>query len=241
MKRNILNPVVVMALASFTFTGCASSTEVTDATAMEETTISETATMAGNAVASNENELEVLVIEEKVVVPVATVDVTALAMSNVEEIDEMFDDIDDTEAYDVLALARTSPNLSTFVKLIEQANLVNDLQRVDQVTLFAPTNEAFARMPQDKLKALVTAESPAALSRMLQAHIVASDVASTQLTTNTRIRVTEDSYIPVETAAAGTSITVGGANLVKNDVKASNGRIHVIDSVILPSENIVSE
>ena len=240
MKRRILNPLAVMAVASFTFAGCAGSAETTDATATEQTTVSETATMGGKTATTGE-ELEVLVIEEKVAIPVATVDVTALAMSNPEEIDEMFENVENTEQHDVLALARTSPNLSTFVKLMEQANLVDDLQRVEQITLFAPTNEAFSKMPQDKLKALVTAESAAALSRMLQAHIVSSDVASTQLEDNTRIRVTEDTYIPVETAAAGTSVTVGGANLLRSDIKASNGRIHIIDDVILPSEDFRKE
>lgn len=239
--KNILKPIAVMAMSTFVMYGCASSGETTDATAMEEeATYSETERMAGTTTEETTTDeegqvLDVLVVEEKAVVPVGTIAVTALALENPVPIDDMFDDIDDTEQYTVMELARKSPNLSTFVKLIEQAGLENDLERLDKMTFFAPTNEAFAKIPKDKLSKLLLTDNRAILSAMVQAHILPSEVASGQLQSNTRIRMTDQSYLPVNTDNNGTITSVGNAELIKTDVEASNGRIHVLDSVIMPS------
>lgn len=238
MKKNILKPFAVMTLSSFVMFSCASSGE--NATAMEEsTTISETETMAGSTTenASNIEGYDVLVVEEQVTVPIVTLSTTALIMDNPIEVDQMFEDISNTESYDVLELAKTSPNLSTFVKLIEQAQLADDIQRVEEVTLFAPTNEAFASMSKQDLEQLLMADNYAALSRMLQNHIVSSDVSSTQLYRNDRIRISDSNYIELDSDADLGSTRIGGANIIKNDIKASNGRIHVIDAIIQPTTN----
>ncbi|MHC2991763.1 hypothetical protein OB13_09260 [Pontibacter sp. HJ8] len=242
MKTHIINSFAAMTLASFLLVGCAGSEQTTDATATENTNMSETATMGGNTSTATSTAkrdgLEVLVVKEEVVIPVGTVSVTALAIENPIPIDEMFEDVEDTEQLDVLALARTSPNLSTFVKLIEIAKLEDDIQRQEDVTLFAFTNEAFGNMPKDRLDALAAADNTAVLSALLQAHILTSDVSATQLRDNDQIRMTDDSYIPIESGMNGSNISIGGAQIVKSDVEASNGRIHVIDSVILPSKAI---
>ncbi|MCC9135102.1 fasciclin domain-containing protein [Pontibacter silvestris] len=238
MKKIILNPLAAMVLAAFTMYGCASSNENLGTTAMGGTSMSETATMAGNASDTNRDDVDVLVVEEQAVVPVATLSVTALTMDNLVEVGDMFEDIDDTEQYDVMSLIKSSPNLSTFVKLIEQADMVDDLQRVDKLTLFAPTNEAFSKIPEEKLESFLMPENKALLYRVLQAHVLPSDVSSAQLEDNTRIQMSEDSYIPVERRLNGSVTTVGGAQVVKNDIEASNGRIHVIDAVIMPTENV---
>ncbi len=226
-----------MTFASFTMFGCASS-DSTDTTAMDST-MSESATMAGRV--DESEDVDALIVEEKVVVPIATLSVTALSMENTIEVDDMFEDIDDTEQYDVMSLARTSPNLSTFVKLVEQAELEEGIEHLEKVTLFAPTNEAFAKMPKAELESLLMPENKAMLSRMLQAHFLPSEVSSLRLADNDRIRISEDSYIPISTDAAGTSATVGGARLIKSDIEASNGRIHIIDNVIVLSQDVRKE
>jgi uncharacterized surface protein with fasciclin (FAS1) repeats len=234
MKSIFLNSIAIITAASFTLFGCASSTQNADTAAIDT---SATTTMGGMTSESGKNQLDVLVVESQVMVPVATIAVAALPMENTVEINDMFKGINDTEKYNAYALAKTSPNLSTFVKLIEHANLVDDLERVKEVTLLAPTNEAFAKMPREKLTTLLAPENTALLSRMLQAHIIAKEVSAAQFQENDRIRITENSYIPIETTTAGTSVLIGGAQVVKNDIEASNGRIHVLDNVILPSEN----
>lgn len=224
-----------MSLASVGVFGCAGSNQNTGSGTTGSMSRSENVTAGGKT--QEGKQLDVLVVEEQLMVPVATLSVTALTMENPIKVKHMFKDIKDTEQYDVLALAKTSPNLSTFVKLIEQANLADDLQRVENATLFAPTNEAFAKMPKDKLMSMLAPENTAMLSRTLQAHIIASDVSSSQLRSNTRIRISENEFIPIESTGNVRNIRVGGAQVLKSDIEASNGRIHVVDSVIMPGED----
>lgn len=240
MNNKFLKPFGIMTLAAFTFYGCASSNDgMNDTTAMDGTTMSETTTMAGN---SEDNQgVDVLVVEEQVVVPIATLSVTALPMENTVEINKMFKDIDDTEKHDAYSLLKTSPNLTTFVMLIDQAGLKEGLMRLEEKTIFAPTNEAFSKIPKDKLETLLMPENQALLSRMLQAHVLPSEVTAAQLESNTRIQMSENSYIPVERTLNGTVTRVGGAQIIVPNVEASNGRIHVIDGVILPSEDTREE
>lgn len=250
MKKKTIIPIAFAAAMMF---GCASSTDtMDDATAMDETTMS--GGVATEEVVEEREEvveevaeavdaatLKTLVIEREIVVPVATVAVTALPMENPVEIDEMFEDIEETENQTVLELARTSPNLSTFVKLIEQAGLVEDIERLQDVTLFAPTNEAFAKMDREELETLLMPENQAQLMYMLQAHVLPNKVSSLQFNTTQRIEMTEDSYIPIDVSLGGTNVLIGGASIIKNNIEASNGFIHVIDNVIEPSEVAVED
>lgn len=232
MKKIILKPLAVMTLASFSMFGCASSNENSGSTAYNDgVSMNQTQKMGGDA------GVETLVVEEQVVVPVATLSVTSLVMENPVKVADMFEEIEDTEQYDVLDLARSTPNLSTFVKLIEQAGLVDDLKRIEKFTLFAPTNEAFSKIPEEKLQSLLTSDNKALLYRMLQAHIVPSEVSSAQLDDNTRIRMSEDSYVAIDSGIGGTVTTVGGAQIVKSDIEASNGTIHVVDAIVTPTED----
>ncbi|WP_299708386.1 fasciclin domain-containing protein [uncultured Pontibacter sp.] len=237
MKKNFLKPLAVMTLSTFVLFGCASSEETTamEDTTMEDTSMSETETMAGDV--TDMEGYEVLVVEEQITVPIVTLPATALMMENPEEIDQMFEGIDNTERYDVMELARKSPNLSTFVKLIEQAQLEDDIQRVERLTLFAPTNEAFAKLPKAELENLLLGDNYAALSRMVQNHIVSSDLASTQLQNNDRIRITDTSYIMLDSDNNLGTTRIGGAQILRSDIEASNGRIHVIDAVITPTND----
>lgn len=213
--------------------GCASSNDaMNDTTAMDDDmTMSETQTMAGD-------DPDAVVIEESVVAvtPIATLDVTTLSLEDPTEIDQMFESVDDTEQYDALELAKMEPNLSTFVTLVEQSGFKADLDRLDEFTLLAPTNEAFAKLGKDKLEALVLPDNQAILKSVLQAHVLPNKIASTQFENNSIIEVGENSHIPVEVGVNNTDIRIGGAHLVKSNIEASNGMIHVIDNVILPSD-----
>lgn len=235
MKKTMIIPAVLAASMLF---GCASSDNM-DTTAMEDDmSMSETQTMAGTT-----EDTETMVVEETAVavVPLGTVSSTTLQMENTQEVDEMFENMGDTESMNVLDLVKSSPNLSTLATLIEQADLVNDLQRVEQYTLFAPTNAAFAKIPQDQLQKLLMPENKAMLMKILQAHVLPSEVSTLQLESNSRIRMSEDTYIPIETGVAGTNVTVGGAQILKGNIEASNGTIHVIDSVIIPGKDTVKD
>lgn len=228
-----------MALAATMLFGCAGSdtTMNNDTTAMDsDMTMSETQTMAGTATDETNYEYDVNVEAD----PSATFNDIFSASTDVPDYDMMFEDMD-TEQYDILSLAKTNSDLSTFVKLVQHAGLVDDLQRLDAITIFAPTNAAFAKIPKDQLEKLLMPENKAVLSRILQAHVLPSEVSSLQLEDNSRIQMSEDSYIPVEVGINNTNIRIGGAEVVVRDIEASNGTLHVIDSVIMPSEDTVED
>lgn len=242
MKKKIIKPLAAVAFIAFTMTGCASSTDTVDDTTAMDTTVSETETMGGTTASSPEAtttpyDFDIIVLPD----PSDTYENIFSNMEDPVEYDEMFESVDDTENYDVLALARKNPNLSTFVRLVEITNLEDDLQRIDGFTVFAPTNEAFAKIPKLKLEMLLMPGNKATLSRLLQAHVLPNEVYSTQLSSNHIIELTEDRHIPVEVDAAGTSVTVGGANIIMQNVEAKNGIIHVVDNVIVPSEDAVKD
>ncbi|TPE43639.1 fasciclin domain-containing protein [Pontibacter mangrovi] len=247
MKKRMIIP---MALAATMLFGCASSNESmnNDATAMDsDMSMSETQTMAGTTSdmeatddrSSNSSMNTDNTADMNTAGNMGAASATAVAnltLENTGTVEDMFENIGNTEQYDVLSLAKQEPNLSTFVQLVEQAGLTSDIQRLDNVTIFAPTNEAFASIPQDKLESLLQPENKAQLMQVLQMHVLPQDVASAQLQNNTRIELTENSYIPVSVGMNNTMVTVGGAEIVRSDIEASNGRIHVIDGLIMPSD-----
>lgn len=223
--------MIPMAVATVLLFGCASTDEgINDTTAIDDTTISETETMAGDT--NYENDLTAD--------PSGAYQEIFTNTTNPIEYDEMFADIENTEQYDVLALARTNPNLSIFMTLVEKADLMSDLERLEQFTLFAPTNEAFAKVPQDKMEMLLMPGNKAQLMQLLQLHVLPSGVAALELEDNNRIKMADDRYIPVSVDFNRTNIRVGNALIVKS-AEASDGYIHVVDSVIIPEDDTRDE
>lgn len=242
MKRRIIAPLALAATMLFGF-GCASTNDtMSDTTAMEgDVTMTETQEMAGTDTDLDEDVDVDADVDADIDTDMdtdadmsASISMDALSMENPVSVDEMFADIDDTEQYDVLELARMNPNLSTFVSLVEQSGLESDLSRLGKFTLLAPTNEAFSKVDHDKLETLLNADNKAVLKSVLQAHVLPNEVTSAQFQNNSQIQVGENSYIPVEVGVNNTNIRIGGAQVVKANVEASNGVIHVIDNVILP-------
>lgn len=226
-----------LALAAFTSTilfGCASS-DTTDTTAMDSTTMSETQAMGGRTA----EEAEAVTVETEVAVPIATIPVATLSLTNPVAVNDMFDDIENTEQYDLIELAKKSENLSTFTQLAEAAGIADDLKREGEFTLFAPTNEAFSKLSKQDLEMLLLPENKAKLAAVLQTHVLPSKVSSTQFNSSQRITLSDNRYLPITTSNNVT--TVGGATILLSNVEASNGYIHVIDRVIIPSQAAVDD
>lgn len=124
---------------------------------------------------------------------------------------------------------QSRPELSTLLAAAQAAGLAETLAGPGQFTVFAPTNEAFAALPQPVVDALLA--NPEALAQLLQYHVIRgrSTVAQLQIvqpaTLNSRL---------LTIAPAGDSITVNGAAVLAADVEAGNGLIHVIDRILLP-------
>ena len=135
-------------------------------------------------------------------------------------------------AQTIVAIASGNPQFSTLVAALKAADLVGTLQGAGPFTVFAPTDAAFAKLPAGTLDSLLKPENKAKLAAILTYHVVAGNVlAADVVKLNTAKTVNGQS---VAIAASGGKVTIDGANVSATDIKASNGVIHVIDSVILP-------
>ena len=232
MKKNFLKPLAAMAIVAFTLAGCAGTQDANDTTAMEDTTISETETMAGST--TTETEIETTGTETEI-----ETDVDAISTDMTYT--DMFSELESTEQYDIMALARTNPNLSTFVSLAETAGMEAALNNAGtDFTVFIPTNEAFEKLSKEEYDRLTDPANKTELIKVLQAHVLPENVTTSQFQNNQRIQTTDGKTINIAVTGSGAAnslVTIGGANVVKSDVKVSNGTVHIVDAVIMPTEN----
>ena len=130
----------------------------------------------------------------------------------------------------IVVVASGNPDFSTLVTAVKKAGLVDTLSGPGPFTVFAPTNAAFAAVPADQLNAILA--DKAQLTKILTYHVVAGKVMAADLQPEQMVKTVEgqDLDIKVTNGAA----TVNGCNIVKTDIEASNGVIHVIDCVLLP-------
>jgi uncharacterized surface protein with fasciclin (FAS1) repeats len=121
-------------------------------------------------------------------------------------------------------------NFGTLVAAVTAADLVETLSGEGPFTVFAPTDEAFAALPEGVLDALLLPENKAVLAQILTYHVVSGKVMAADVTDGP-VATVEGQDVTLSTA---NGVTVNGANVVVADVPASNGVIHAIDEVILP-------
>ena len=100
--------------------------------------------------------------------------------------------------------------------------------------MFAPTDEAFAKLPAGTLEALLKPENKAKLQRILTSHVVAGKVMAADVVKTSSAKAVSGATLTIASRDGG--VTVDGAKVVKTDIAATNGVIHVIDSVILPKD-----
>ena len=133
---------------------------------------------------------------------------------------------------DLVAVASGADNFKTLVAAVKAAGLVETLQGEGPFTVFAPTDEAFAKLPAGTVESLLKPENKEKLAAILKYHVVpgkvlAADVKTMEAKTaqgaSVKLRVTDD------------GVTVDNAKVVKTDLMAANGVIHVIDTVIMPN------
>lgn len=137
-------------------------------------------------------------------------------------------------ADDIIDIASKNPNFSTLVTAVKAAGLVDTLKGAGPFTLFAPTNAAFKKIPAKKLQALL--KNKAALTAILTYHVVSGKVLAAdvvKLKNGTQVKSVEGSSITVKTKP---SVMVDKAKVIKTDIEADNGVIHVIDTVLIPKD-----
>lgn len=133
---------------------------------------------------------------------------------------------------DIVDLAASQDMLSTLVAAVKAAGLVETLKGDGPFTVFAPTNEAFAKLPEGTVEDLLKPENKAQLAKILSYHVVAGKVMSTDLKNGQMAKTVEGSEVKV-TLMNGKAM-INNANVIKADVMADNGVVHIIDTVIMP-------
>jgi uncharacterized surface protein with fasciclin (FAS1) repeats len=132
-------------------------------------------------------------------------------------------------AADIVDTAVSAGSFKTLVSLVQKAGLVETLKGAGPFTVFAPTDEAFAKVPQNVLDDL--AANPDKLKAVLTYHVVGAKVMAADVKTGDAPTV---NGAKIKLKADGGKVMVNQANVVKADIVTDNGVIHVIDAVILP-------
>ena len=132
---------------------------------------------------------------------------------------------------DIVATATEAGSSSTLLTAVEAGGLVETLQGEGPFTVFAPTDEAFAALPEGALEELLA--DPEALEQVLLYHVVPGEVTAEQVVGLTSADSVQGSPIAIA-VEDGTVMLNDSATVVTTDIMASNGVIHVIDQVILP-------
>lgn len=133
---------------------------------------------------------------------------------------------------DLVATAAGVGNLNTFAKALAEAGLVETLKGPGPFTVFAPTDEAFAKLPPGKLASLMKDKS--ALKEVLLFHVVTGSLSAADIAKlNGKSKKTAEGG-DAKIVTSGTGIMINNARVLKSDIMATNGVIHTIDAVMLP-------
>jgi len=134
---------------------------------------------------------------------------------------------------DIVDTALSAGSFKTLAAALGAGGLVETLKGQGPFTVFAPTDDAFARLPQGTLENLLKPENRDKLVKILTYHVVPGRVLAADVVKLSKAKTVQGSEISI--AVKEGSVTVDSAKAVKTDIKTSNGVIHVIDAVILPN------
>jgi len=133
---------------------------------------------------------------------------------------------------DIVETAVAAGNFKTLAAALQAAGLVDTLKGGGPFTVFAPTDEAFAKLPAGTVEDLLKPENKQKLISILTYHVVAGDVMANDVVKLSEAKTLNGKEVKI--MVEGGKVMVDGANVTKTDIKCSNGVIHVIDSVLLP-------
>ncbi len=133
---------------------------------------------------------------------------------------------------DIVDTAVEAGSFNTLVAAVKAAGLVDALKAEGPLTVFAPTDEAFAKLPEGAVADLLKPENKAKLAAILTYHVVAGKVTAADVVKLDKAATLQGEDVAITTS--GGAVMVGDANVVKTDIMTSNGVIHVIDAVLMP-------
>jgi uncharacterized surface protein with fasciclin (FAS1) repeats len=133
---------------------------------------------------------------------------------------------------DIVETAVAAEQFKTLVTAVKAADLVETLKGEGPFTVFAPTDEAFAKLPKETLQSLL--KDKEALSNVLTYHVVSGKVMAADVVKLEAAETVQGTPLKIEVKSG--KVTVNGANVVKTDIVCKNGVIHVIDAVLVPQK-----
>jgi uncharacterized surface protein with fasciclin (FAS1) repeats len=133
---------------------------------------------------------------------------------------------------DIVDTAVSAGNFKTLTTTLEAAGLVETLKGKGPFTVFAPTDAAFAKLPEATLKSLLMPANKQKLKSVLTYHVVAGNVKAADVIKLSSAKTLNGQSITIK--VVGGKVFINGATVVKADIAATNGTIHVIDTVLMP-------
>jgi len=143
------------------------------------------------------------------------------------------DDDDNNRSKTITEIASETANLSTLYAALQASGLDDALDAGGPFTVFAPSNDAFAKLDPDELNTIIS--TPSLLVSLLQYHVVAAEVFSDDLTNGPVQTLLSGQTVDVSLAGGGVTLN-GSSNVTNADIDASNGVIHIIDEVLIPDD-----
>ena len=151
--------------------------------------------------------------------------------------DEVLSDIQNPKSYSTIELAQMDRNLSTFTNLVFLSGLAPSMLMTDDHTVFIPTNEAFKQMQIENFMHLTNPENRADLITFLKYHFLPNRAVLSKFNNSQIIMAQDGKEINVSYDQPIGMAYIGGARIIKSDIEAKNGVIHIVDSVITPIDN----
>jgi len=139
----------------------------------------------------------------------------------------------------IVATAVEAGSFETLVAAVKAAGLAGALQGDGPFTVFAPTDEAFAKLPAGTVESLLEPENRGTLQAILKYHVVPGEVKANQVVNLDGATTLNGQRVDISTSYG--EVRVDGAQVVKTDIKCSNGVIHVVDSVLMPAQDNIVE
>lgn len=138
-----------------------------------------------------------------------------------------------TPTKDIVDTAVSAGSFKTLTTALAAAGLVETLKGKGPFTVFAPTDEAFAKLPAGTVESLLKPANKQKLTAILTYHVVAGNVKAADVVKLSSAKTLNGKSVTIKTA--GGKVLINGATVVKADIAATNGTIHVIDTVLMPN------
>ena len=158
---------------------------------------------------------------------------------NAQDAENILGFVDNTEQYKTVELAHMDRDLSIFVNLVHLSGLATSLEFTEEHTVFIPTNEAFGKLSIKRFAELTDPDNRDELVDFVRNHVIPTRVMTDDFKEMQVIDSASEEEIEVSVGANGSEVIVGGARIIKGDMEAANGVIHIMDNIVEANAEIL--